>query len=712
MSLSTQILIALVLGLFAGLFFGELAAPIEIVGEAFVLLLQMTVLPYVSASLIAGLGTITADDARKLAAKGSVAMLMLWTCAVIGILVLPLAFPDWESASFFSTNLVEESKGFDFLGLFIPSNPFHSYAAAIVPSVVVFSVALGIALIPIEEKHQLIAVLETIRDALSRITSGVIQLAPYGIFAIACHAAGTLSIDQAASLQVYMLAYAVTAAVLCLWTLPGLVSALTELSHREILSAMRGSLITAFATGNVFVVLSLLATRSKELLLEKRPDDHESERVIDVVIPVAYTIPNTGKLLTLAFILFAGWVSGYQLSPAQLPSFLLAGISSLFGATVVAIPFLLNMFQIPSDTFQLFLVSDNIVGGRFSAMLAAMHLVAISMLTVASAAGRIVFNPAKLARFAVVTLLLTILPVTAIRLGFDWLGHEYEGYDRFVAMKPMFPEADMQVTETLPPGENVSKPTLERVRKRGTLRVAYMPDRLPWAFRNDAGKLVGFDVEMANTLARELHVDLELVEIESEALAGALDGGHVDIAMSGIAITTELLEVVMFSPPYIDETIAFVVKDHLRDRFSSREAIQRLVKPKIAVPNSPYYVDKLRGYLPNAELFTVDSPRDFFRAPDGKYDALFYTAESGSAWSLIYPSYTVAVPQPDILKVPLAYAVRNGDEEMVDFLAGWIELKERDRSFQRLFAHWILGHATEGLQPRWSIIQNVLGWVD
>ncbi len=46
LSLATQVVIALALGLVAGIFFGELAAPLKGVGKAFILLLQMTVLPW------------------------------------------------------------------------------------------------------------------------------------------------------------------------------------------------------------------------------------------------------------------------------------------------------------------------------------------------------------------------------------------------------------------------------------------------------------------------------------------------------------------------------------------------------------------------------------------------------------------------------------------------------------------------------------------
>jgi Na+/H+-dicarboxylate symporter len=60
MTLSTQVLIGLVLGIATGVFFGEAAASLQIMGDAFVLLLQMTVMPFIMLSLVSALGKLNA----------------------------------------------------------------------------------------------------------------------------------------------------------------------------------------------------------------------------------------------------------------------------------------------------------------------------------------------------------------------------------------------------------------------------------------------------------------------------------------------------------------------------------------------------------------------------------------------------------------------------------------------------------------------------
>ena len=64
---SLLILWGLLLGVLCGLFFGELCRPLKFVGDAFIKLLQVTVMPYIMVSLILGIGSLTGAQARELA---------------------------------------------------------------------------------------------------------------------------------------------------------------------------------------------------------------------------------------------------------------------------------------------------------------------------------------------------------------------------------------------------------------------------------------------------------------------------------------------------------------------------------------------------------------------------------------------------------------------------------------------------------------------
>ena len=143
-----------------------------------------------------------------------------------------------------------------------------------------------------------------------------------------------------------------------------------------------------------------------------------------------------------------------------------------------------------------------------------------------------------------------------------------------------------------------------------------------------------------------------------------------------------------------------------------QKSIKAMRNPRIGVLNVPYYIDTLRTYLPQAEFVMLETPEEFFEAQSDELDALFLTAERGSTWTLIHPEYSVAVPQPDVLAAPVSIAMARDAETLANFINAWLRLKHEDRTLDQLYKYWILGSGAEPRKPRWSVIRDVLGWID
>ena len=144
------------------------------------------------------------------------------------------------------------------------------------------------------------------------------------------------------------------------------------------------------------------------------------------------------------------------------------------------------------------------------------------------------------------------------------------------------------------------------------------------------------------------------------------------------------------------------------------ERIRQTEGLRIAAFHLQYFQDILQRAFPDAEVVTVDSYESFMaRAGDEEadLDAMLTVAEIGSAWSLLYPEFGVVIPKPRILKLPLAYPVAD-DEMWGDFVSSWIDLKRDEGTIQEFYDHWILGLTAEPEKHRWSIIRDVLHWVD
>ena len=715
LSLSAQIMIAMGLGIVVGVVFGEYCEFLEFFGDAFIKLLQMTILPYITLSMILGIGSLTSEQAKLLAQKAGLLMLLFWGLSFVMVLLLPLSFPHWESGAFFSSAVVELPKKVDFLSLYIPSNPFNSLANNVVPAVVLFSILMGIALMAMENKDALLQALGTASRALIRMTNLIVNLTPYGVFAITASAAGTMTIEEFGRLQVYLVSFNVGAIFLTFWVLPMLLAPVTPFKYRDIVGLTRDSLVTAFTTGNLFVVLTVLTANCKELFAKYDLKKEKTDTYVDVIIPISFNFPNTGKLLMLLFILFASWFSGSSLTLTQYPTFVFAGLLSFFGGVDVAMPFMLDLMKIPSDMYQLYVVTG-VINGRFATLLAAMNLVIFTLLATASLTGVMKISKKKLIHYVVLTLVLTVGVIAVTRGYFSIAVKNVYQKDYVIAnmessvlklSREVYKSAE-EAKRKIDPGQ----PVLQRIRETGVLRVGFHPDNMPFTYFSETGELIGFDVDMAQILARELKVKLEFVPFDYKKMAAQLDAGLFDVIMAGIAVTTQRLEKMTFSAPYMDGTLCFIVRDHRRAEFATNEAVKRIPQLKIGVPHEDgYFTPKLKAFLPGADVVQVDSIEEYFETNKNQLDALLMEAEGGSAWTLRYPRFKVVVPKPHVSKIPIAYPVAGRDSEFADFLSHWVKLKKNSLEYPMLYDHWILGLDAEPKHPRWSIIRNVLGWV-
>jgi ABC-type amino acid transport substrate-binding protein len=291
-----------------------------------------------------------------------------------------------------------------------------------------------------------------------------------------------------------------------------------------------------------------------------------------------------------------------------------------------------------------------------------------------------------------------------------------EGYSKdqtLASMHLLRAPVPATVARSPTPPPPTSLPPLETIDARRLLRVGYLPDALPFAFFNEAGELVGFDVELAHRLAGEMGVTLAFVPVERDRLAEQLAEGYCDLVMSGVAMTTERAKDVLFSDSYLDETVAFIVRDDQRGLYENWDAIRDRGPLSIVIPDLPYYASMLRAQLPRATIEVhTGAIAALFDPAVNHADAIALPAERGSAWTLIHPAYSVVVPGPAPIRIPLAYPIGQHDRPLASFVNTWIALKRKDGTMDEIYRHWILGQDTQPHQPRWSIMRDVLHWVE
>ena len=719
LSLANKILIGLGLGVLTGLFFGELTSPLQIVSRVYLRLMQMTVIPYVATALITGLGQLELSQAKKLATRLGFLVLLFWAIAFVVIVLLPLTFPEWRVGSFFSTSLVEPQKTFKFIELYIPTNPFHALANGIVPGIVFFSVGIGVALIGIKEKAPLIDGLQIFLKALTRLTNFVVGLTPIGVFAIGAVVAGTMTIAEFSRLQVYFIVFIVAALFLTFWLLPALISTITPFKYRDIFNVTKDALITAFVTHSIFIVIPILIEHSKYLMRKYQVHNADSDKIVEVIIPVTYNFPNIGKLLSLMFVPFTAWLAGSPLELGQYPDFLVTGVMTYFAKAQTALPFLMDRFEIPQDLFQLY-IPTGIINGKFDSLVSAVNLIAFSLIGTGSLTGYLSFKPIRILRFLIITAGAFMLVVAGLTF---LLGAIVDMSDpNKFAIRQMQLISDSKRIKVLDKDDpqffetNIeTNTTLAEIRERGVIRVGFDKDRYPFTFYNDKGELVGFEVDLMTMLATDLDVRLEFVSFQTwDELHAWLNSGKIDLATT-IPFLPSLISQFALSAPYLEGTVCLVVADHRRHAFSNLASMQKLPSISVGVDYDPEKAKKeFEKFFPgvNANMVRIDTLRDFFDQKIPGIDAVIEIAEVGTAWTLLYPKFSIVIPKPHIPKTPVGYAVARRNRELVEYFNDWVLAKKSDGSIRRIYNHWVLGEGALKTEPRWSVVRNVLKWVD
>jgi len=694
-SFTLTIIASLLLGIGCGLFYGEDVAKLHILGDIYVGLLQMTVLPYIMFALIANIGRLSYFEAQMLLKQGIWVLMTLWLIGGLSVWAMSLALPKLEHGSFFSSLLVEDASKINFLKLFIPANPFQSLTENSIPAVVLFSMMFGVACIGYKEHKTLLEHFDHVAKVLLRVNGFVVMLTPIGVFGISASAIGTLSLEEFGQVQAYMLMLIGAVLLVTLIVMPLLIMSCTPFSYRQIARESRNVLLTVFVVGSVFVVIPLLIKVITRLFHSHVTTNSEHARIPDLVLPLAYPFPDMGKLISLVFVVFAAWFYDKPLDFFDYPAMLGIGLFLSFGKLITAIPFLLDLYHIPDDIFSLF-ITVGILCGRVADVAGVMHLMTFTILTTALMTGSFKIKWRMLFRSGLISLVLFFCVGLAIRSFLSSQINEEIKSPQILQMQLLNNRVPFTVSnlsqpnpETLEPGQHL----IDRIQQHKVIRIGIHEDSLPYSFYNSHRQLVGFDIDLMMYLAEDLQVSIEFIPYESEYLLQELENDHFDIAVSGVTPNLGLLAStrILYSTSYLDVHLALVVPDYKRNQFQDIKSIHKLRNIHAGVRKESNLSNRVHRLFPNFKFTELDSETDFFDRDEFQGQVLLTTAEGGSAWTLINPDYVVVTPFANQQRAPLVIAVSGQDLILEHYISSWIKLKQTDGTIDALFVHWIRG---------------------
>ncbi|WP_379923448.1 dicarboxylate/amino acid:cation symporter [Erythrobacter sp. R86502] len=202
-----RVIAALVLGIIVGRLWGPGAESIKIIGDVFVAFIKMLVVPLIFFSLVAGVASI--GDLRKLGSVGWRAMLLfvvtgqmsVWLGLALGTFIAPGVGVDTSALTLGAAPEPTETSWREMVLGMIPQSPVQVMADVNVLPLIVFSLLIGIGILMArEEGEPALKIFESGSVVMQKVTMIVMELTPFGVFALMAWVAGTLGFDALAAL--------------------------------------------------------------------------------------------------------------------------------------------------------------------------------------------------------------------------------------------------------------------------------------------------------------------------------------------------------------------------------------------------------------------------------------------------------------------------------------------------------------------------------
>lgn len=146
--------------------------------------------------------------------------------------------------------------------------------------------------------------------------------------------------------------------------------------------------------------------------------------------------------------------------------------------------------------------------------------------------------------------------------------------------------------------------TIQRIVDHGEFRVGMSGTQPPFCMKSKAGELIGYEVDLANLLAKAMNVKLVLVEKPFGSLLDALEADEVDAVMSGMTMTPRRNLRAAFVGPYIISGKSVLTKDATIARMQAASDIDASKMTVVALANSTSQ-NFVERSMPDAKLVTV-----------------------------------------------------------------------------------------------------------
>ena len=236
--------------------------------------------------------------------------------------------------------------------------------------------------------------------------------------------------------------------------------------------------------------------------------------------------------------------------------------------------------------------------------------------------------------------------------------------------------------------ESVS-PVIDRILKNRVLTIGTAGSMPPLNMTTKDKQVVGIEIDLAKLMADAMDVELRIKTMAFADLLGALEGGKVDMVLSGMTMTPQRNLKVAFAGPYMVSGKCFLSK--LNDIATAKEPSQiKKSDLKIAAlkgSTSQYFVEQ---FLPQAKLVTtVDYDKGVDLVLKGKVDAMVADSPLCAVSHLRYPGAGLSSVYTRLTYEPIGIALPASDPLLLNWVQNFMETLEATDRLKEIQKRWL-----------------------
>lgn len=343
---STWILIAMVAGIVVGFFLGEKGAIFAPLGDIFILLLKMVIIPLIFFSIVSGAAALGETGS---AGKVGIITIIYYmgtsaVSVVLGLLAGNIFKPGLgvEIPESLMTNASKYAENAEIAGFWetvqgiIPENPFSSLVSGNILEILFFALFFGIALsvMPKEKQKPLTDVLDIINEGLIWMIRKILLIAPLGVFGLMVNSIALFGLDIMVLVLALFAVFSGTLAVIHFGMIPMLAMVFGGMNPLRFINGMKDAQLLAFASASSMATLPVTKENCEALGVKPK--------VTSFVLPLGATINMNGNAMLYALTaVFFAQMFGIKLGMAEYVAIIVTSVLGAIGTAGVPGPALL-----------------------------------------------------------------------------------------------------------------------------------------------------------------------------------------------------------------------------------------------------------------------------------------------------------------------------------------------------------------------------------